>query len=256
MFKNDTRRLFFRLFILSLLVISLAFVTGKSQLNTPRAANTGVAQLQVGVRQLRQEGGAIPVELQCDAAQLTSPNELKGFSCKLTNYTNKAITAVSAAYAITIEKDGQETSDTGFLTLDTIIHPDFKAKKTISPGETYPVQKIDPISYDDAVIKGIVLTIDYVEFEDKATLGPDRNGSQIIATGREGAAKYKEWLVKMYKHEGSVEVISALLNDQDYPPELRLDNPGLRRGADFYRTRLREARAARGATEIKRLLDQ
>jgi hypothetical protein len=96
-----------------------------------------------------------------------------------------------------------------------------------------------------------------VEFEDKTTLGPDKNGSQIINSGREGAAKYKEWLVKMYRQEGrSVEAISALLNDEDYPPELGLNDPGLRRGADFYRTRLREARAAQGAAEIKKLLEQ
>jgi hypothetical protein len=258
--NNDARRLFFRLFILSVLITGLVSVTASStrnQLNNHPAANAGAAQLPIRVKQLTQGDGAAPVGLVCDVAQLTSPHELKGFSCKLVNYTSKAITAVSAAYTVIIEKDGIETPDTGFLTLDTVIHPDFKAKKSILPGEAYPVQKLDTISYDDAVIKGVVMSIDYVEFEDKATLGPDRNGSQVIAAGRAGAARYKEWLVKLYRQEGKpAEAIGTLLNDQDYPPELSLGDPGVRRGADYYRNRLREARAARGVGEIKRLLDQ
>lgn len=252
--NSDVRRLSFRLLILSLLIISLALVTGNA---IKSRGNTGIVQLPIRVKQLEQEGGVIPVGLQCDAAQLTSPNELKGFSCKLINYTNKAITAVSVAHTTIIERDGRETSDTGFVTLDTTVHPDFKAKKPILPAEAYPVQKIETSSYDGAVIKDIVVSIDYVEFEDQSTLGPDRDGSQIIASGREGAAKYKGWLVRMYKQEGkSVEAVSKLLNSQDYPPELGLNDPGVRRGADFYRTRLREAQAAHGVAEIKRLLEQ
>jgi hypothetical protein len=259
--NNDVRKLAFKLFILSLLLISLAFVKGgmtRNQGNNHPVANTGALQVPVRVRQLPEDGGTLPVQLVCKEAQLTSPNELNGFSCKLINDTNKAITAVSAAYTIIIEKpDGKGTSDTGFLTLDTAIHPDFKAKKPILPRESYPVEKIERTSYDGGVIRGVVLSIDYVEFEDKTTLGPDRNGSQAITSGREGAAKFKEWLVKMYKQEGkSVEAISALLSGEEYPSELGLDDPGLRRGADYYRTRLRAAQADRGNAEIKRLLDQ
>lgn len=220
----------------------------------------GEFQLPVSTRQLPSDNGVISVELQCGVALLTAPNRLEDFSCILINRTNKPISALVAAYTIITEKDGKRSSDTSLLTLDSFIHPDVREArrlKNISSGEERTIQPAGPITYEGAEIKGVEVRMDYVEFEDKTTLGPNESGARVINLPREGAAKYKEWLVQKYRENGkSVNAITSLLQEDQLPSELNLNEMLLIQGAKVYRKQMLNLYKAQGDTALEKYLNR
>lgn len=244
----------------SLLIAMVVTTTALKARNDPDNKQIEGLQLPVIAKQLPAENGVIPVELQCGKAQLTAPSELKTFSCVVKNNTNKNIIALSAAYTVIFENNGKEYPDTGFLTIETFIHPDFyKAHihKAIPPGGERVLQPAGPTDYEANVIKGVKLEIDYVEFEDKTTLGPNENGSRIITGIREGAAKYKEWLVQKYIENGrSISAVVSLLQASDVPNEFGFKDTNHRQGVKIYRNHIRDVYKAHGAAELEKYLNQ
>ena len=216
-------------------------------------------QLPVLIKQLPPENGVIPVELRCQNAQLTAPDTLESVPCVVKNNTSKNIRALSTEFTVVVENNGKETPDTGFLTLETFLHPDLdKAHmhKAIPPGQERLLEP-SPTSYEGGVIKRVELKMDYVEFDDNSTLGPDENGSKLIALSRDGAAKYKEWLVKKYIDGGkSVSAIASLLNANDLPSELGFKHVNQSIGAKQYRTHLRDIYNSNGAAELEKYLNR
>jgi hypothetical protein len=106
-----------------------------------------------------------------------------------------------------------------------LIHPDLRlANQLVGPGEKTGLGIAGPTSYSDGIIDDISIAIDYVEFEDGTRLGPDREGSRLIAETRQGAIKYKEWLQRQYKQAGNaVEALIPLLEStRPLPAELTL----------------------------------
>ena len=101
------------------------------------------------------------------------------------------------------------------------------------------------------------ISIDFVEFENGTTLGPDKQGSSIIKAMRAGAGKYREWIKRQYKLAGgSVAAISPEVeSDQSLPAELRFADPNEEQGARGYRIRLRRVLQNNGASDVKKLLD-
>src|SRR5437763_7944880 len=92
-------------------------------------------RLPVTVYQMKAENGIIPVELQCGAASVTTPNKLNEFSCTLTNNTVKNIIAANAAYTIIFEQGGRTYRDVKSHLVATFVHPDFyEEAKTVPPG--------------------------------------------------------------------------------------------------------------------------
>jgi hypothetical protein len=238
--------------MLAALVSVIAIST--AELKAPGNQTTkqfGDLQLPVVTHQLPLENGVIPVELKCENAELSAPSSLKKLSCVIKNNTNKYIAAATINISITLEREGKTSIDSSFLTIETFVHPDFRAEhrnNVISPKGERPFQDL-PTSYDNAVIKGIAISVDYIEFTDNSTAGPNRAGSRIITNIREGAAKYKEWLSQKYNQSGkSINAIVPLLEkDQPIPYELGIQNGDQQQGVVFYRNYARKSYKTKGA---------
>jgi hypothetical protein len=219
-------------------------------------------QIPIAVEQLPQDNGVFPVEVRCGNARLTSPSTIEQFSCIAINNTYKNISALSADLTVITEnKDGNESRNTSLLNIDSLVHPDVREArhlKLIPPGESRTLNPPGPISFEDEIISRVEFKIDYVEFEDKTAAGPDRDGSRIINSIREGAARYKAWLVKKYAlNKRDMAAIASALEDSDLPHELQFNGDGnLSEGARMYRSVMSSVYANRGAVGLKKFLDK
>jgi hypothetical protein len=147
------------------------------------------------------------------------------------------------------------------LTLDARIHPDFRkshAHQLIPQGGERVVNRGEPVQHENASAKRIEAKIDYVEFEDDTASGPNMKGSNLIASIREGAAKYKGWLKQKYLESGkSIRAITPLLQDtSSLPAQLELNDPMLLLGAEAYQKKARDLYHHRGGAEIEKLLNK
>lgn len=208
-------------------------------------------RLQVATKQLPPESGVIPVELKCEDAELSSPNALEKLSCVLINKTSKPISAGAIYASVNLEKEEVLSVSSDYITFDTFLHPDFRNERKNSlfkPGQVYPLGKL-PTSYDvNAVVKGITVIIDYIEFEDQTSVGANQAGSRIISDTRGGAAKYKNWLVNRYNQKGqSVDAVIPLLDaEQPLPEELVFQTGPEMSGARMYRNSVRRSYKTEG----------
>lgn len=197
-----------------------------------------VTRIPVKVRSPRADQ-FIPVTLECEDSVLSAPNKIEGVSCELINQTGKYISSATVAISVLVEKDGKVSSDASYLTIETFLHPDLKEEgkdNRIKPNGRHRFNDVTT-SYDDAVIKGVSVTVDYVEFDDSTTAGPNEAGAKIVADIRDGAAKYKRWLHQNYEKGGrSIDSVVSLLKNQPIPEdELLITNGDQQQGAVMYR---------------------
>lgn len=257
MFNSQSFKTFSKFFILCLLIACLWFFgKGTKSQNTAQFEK----QLRVTANQLSRVNGVIPVELKCENAELSAPNALENLPCAIKNNTNNYITAVTVAISLVLDKEGTTSTDSSFLTIETFVHPDFREEhknNLIPPRGERPIQDL-PVSYDNAVIKGVMIQVDYVEFADNTTLGPNHAGSRIITDIRQGAAKYKNWLVQKYKQNGkSIDAIVPLLEpSQPFSEELGISNGDQQEGARIYRNYARRSYEAKGPEALTKHLKQ
>ncbi|HJT67210.1 MAG TPA: hypothetical protein VJ749_12190 [Pyrinomonadaceae bacterium] len=196
-------------------------------------------------------------DVRCNEVYLAIPDRLETFSCVLKNDADKPILAANVEYSIILESDGKRFTDTRFHTLDTYIHPDFyDAKKAILPGGERNISPPGPMYFQNAVVKGIEVTVDYVEFDDRTTAGDSKKGADIVGDFRAGAAKYRAWLFQRYAEHGKSPeaIIPFLKQDLPVPSELDIKGQNEELGARAYRTRLRILAETKGASEIPKHL--
>jgi hypothetical protein len=218
-------------------------------------------QLPVAVKQLTQAGSLLPVELRCGVARLTAPGTLESLPCMAINNSGKNIISLAASYTVVTERSGGgESLNTNLISVDSLLHPDIQSArglKPVRPGAMHPLNPPGPVTYEGETITRIEFSIDYVEFEDNSSLGPDKHGSRAIKAVREGAARYKSWLVKMYhlnKHDTTR--LTKALEESALPAGLQLGEDGdLNEGAQVYRRFMLRLLHDRGATEFKKYLD-
>jgi len=223
----------------------------------PTAKQTEDSKLTPVVKPLQLSNGTVVADLRCNDVYLATPDRLETFSCALKNNTDKPILAANVEYSIILESEGKRVTDTRFHTLDTYIHPDFyDPKKAILPGGERNVAPPGPMYFQDSVVKGIEVKVDYVEFDDRTTAGDSKKGADIIGDFRAGAAKYRAWLFQRYAEHGkSPEAIIPLLKqDLPVPGELDIEKQNEELGARAYRTRLRIIAETKGASEIPKHL--
>jgi hypothetical protein len=254
---SQTVRSATRIGILGLLITCLWYLSSRSL--SQQAQNTAKNLTPIEVTQLPANDGVIPVTLQCQTVAFPNSPEMKALRCVVTNNANALISAVSLAYGITYEANGQESTDDGFMTLDSLIHPDFhdsNFSKFVQPGSECVIQRGGPVEQANNYAKHIKVRIDYVEFENGTSLGPNTKGSRLIAQIRGGAAKYKEWLKGKYLNNGkSVSAIASLLETSSTATELKLDDNMMIVGAEAYRKKAREVLNIRGgSSEIEKHL--
>jgi hypothetical protein len=212
------------------------------------------------IRQLESEGIVAPVELLRPAARLSAENQLEEYSCIVKNNTGKAVVAFSLAWNIITEVAGKESSVREMQVNESLIHPDVQEDHksgAIEPGAESLAEAGPTYFESNASVKRLGVSIDYVEFEDGTSLGPNLDGtsSQQIAMVREGASKYKEWLGQMYAKTGrSPKVVLQQLQSESIPDDLNLSSPEMKQGAYAYRTRMLKLYNTKGPVAIQKIL--
>lgn len=217
--------------------------------------------LPANVTQLPLENGAFPVELRCQDVRSPAPNKVEAFSCLAINNTRKKISALTIQYSIVTEDAGGTDLETSLLTFDFAIHPDIseaRRLKLLPPGESRPIGPSGPVAFESGTVNGVEIRIEYVEFDDKSSIGSGTEGAKMIHSMREGAAKFKAWLVQQYRRKGmDDQATAALLEDGELPKELSFNgDPDLTEGAKLYRRIMRSVYASQGAAELKRYLNK
>ena len=212
------------------------------------------ARVPVTITQLHSEKGPPPLEVLSQPVEIVEDHSFV-VSCTLRNNSRKNIKSVNLSYSVSFENsDGRITKDTRSLTVVSLIHPDFlETYKPIVPGGQKTISSAR-FSYGNTTPRSIDIGVDYVEFEDGATLGPNSQGSQIIAEMREGATKYKEWLRQQYilKGRSIPELLSIIEPDSPAIPGDFIGRGSKEEGAKAYRTLLRRLVDRKGQAEIKK----
>lgn len=255
---HHTNGIIARLCILCTLIISLwAFSrTGGLSQNLERSDK----QIPLTVHQLQSETGLPVVIVRCEIVKRPVPPAQRSFTCALKNNANKNLTAANLAYSILIStSDNREAEkDRHFLTMETGAAQGFQDLSSPLHPEQESVLGPVEIPYPDTVIKGIDINIDYVEFEDKTTLGPNEAGSTIIADLRKGKAKYKTWLTQEYFKRGKsvAAIVQLLQKDSPIPSDLDFSNFHEETGAKQYRNLLRKKYQTLGSQGIEKHLQK
>lgn len=244
---TNTTRFIFRLFIFSLLSLSLWMIT--IGVANPQQDEQAIP-LHI-ITQLEPINNVVPAEIQCGAALINIAGELE-FTCKLKNNGEKNITAAGVIYSIVIEKNGVEMANKDsivFVGLDGF-------DKGTAPGEEVSIGPPGPISYVDSIIKRVEIGIDYVEFENNIVFGTDSKGAQVVKDAREGAVKYKNWIKRKYEdNRKSVKSIAPLMgSEESLPSDLNLINQNQEFGAKAYRRKLKKKFDTGDDSEVEKLL--
>ena len=214
------------------------------------------------IRQLESDGLVAPVELLRPAARLSAQNQLEEYSCIIKNNTGKPVVAFSLAWTIVTEVAGKESSVRELQIIDSFIHPDVHEgykSGAVAPGAEDPVEAGPTYFEGNAIVKRVGVSIDYVEFEDGTSSGPNSSGasSQQIAMVREGASRYKEWLVQIYAKNGrSPNVVLQQLQRESIPDDINLSSPEMKQGAYAYRKRMLKRYNTEGSVAMQKILQQ
>ena len=240
---------------------SRSIVASESQgLQPPRQPS--IQQPTAVAKQLDLEGGTPPVELQRPSARLSAANQLEEYTCVVKNNTGKAVAAFSLAWTIVIEAEGKESAITELEVMDSLIHPDFQESpslRSVSPGTQFVAESGPTYLGSNDSIKRVEVSIDYVEFDDGTSLGPNTNSrsSQQIALVRDGAARYKEWLVQTYVNTGkSFKMVLQKLQSDSIPDDLNLSPSEMKQGAHTYRRRILDIYNSRGPAAIEKYFNR
>ena len=250
MFRAPVVRISSRILILLILLAGLWFVSLR-----PTAQQVGPIVLPVSVQNLSTETGVSPVALRCENARLSAPNRIEKLSCVLKNNTDRPIVAGTIVIKVMIEQKGVIETISSYDSFDSFLHPDVHSEREpnlIPPQGEYVIDQL-PTSYGEAIVKGISESIDYVEFAKGPPIGPNVAGSRIINNVRQGAVKYKAWLVREFHRNGmSAYAILQTLNLGDVvaQPDLELQNSDQNTGANLFRKYLLRTYAAKGEAEL------
>jgi len=218
-------------------------------------------QIPINTTQLPLEDGAFPVEIRCGDARSSAPNRLDEFSCLVINNTSKRISALAVIYSVGFDGSTGEARETNMITYDFVIHPDIreaKHLKLLPQRESRTVRPSGPVTFEVGTVSSVQAHIDYVEFEDKTSIGPNTQGSKMIDSMREGAARYKAWLVHQYKRKKmEANATAVLLENSDLPQELNFNgDPDMTEGARLYQRIMRKVYTSQGSAELKRYLNK
>lgn len=221
--------------------------------------------LPIKVNQLPpSEQNIIPIQLECIPARLPLPNKLEDVSCTLTNNTHKSITAAVVGYRIFSETDDSDKEKkpftmTGAITTEALIHTSLREQRRenfIQPKEATLVGLM-PTTFDEGhLISDMTMWVDFVEFDDNSAIGANNHGAKTVAEIRDGAARYRNWLVKKLDESKSDSVILEVLQKK-HPKqieELGKLSANQAEGANVFRKFAERTFSTQGMEGLNRIL--
>jgi len=110
-------------------------------------------------------------------------------------------------------------------------------------------------------IERVEVAVDFVEFADRTTWGPDRyRNAQILAGMRAGAREAQAYLKHVFQFAGDYGLASAVAAEHlplEPPKESRPEwIRGFRLGTDTIRTRVKQAMESKGTEAAGKILNQ
>jgi hypothetical protein len=237
--------------LITILICGVAFGLLLQPAGITKLNQSGETRLPIQFRQLEPPWEKLAT-LRCGDAILTTPKDIKDLSCVLTNNSSKDIVAGTLSISITLDKPGELAS---YLTFDSFLNSDFRARhpnNLLAAGDDFEIR--DSQTTLDYPIVTIRAFIDYLEFSDGTTAGPNRAGSRILAGQREGARKYKEWMVSKYQIRQSLQPIIPLLTQRGLPSGFAVTTSDEEQGAQMYRGEMRRIYEAEGPEGLAKLL--
>lgn len=264
MHMSSRRKLQSNLTIASLFILCLGLVSLDGQrtlLLSGRHSPSQQNSIIVDVEELPPDKGLIPVEIQNARVSSIKRSEIQELSYFVRNNTDKAITAIGIIRKIVFEEAGTDYTDISYTTIDAVLHADVSDSsrvKRLMAGKVEPMTESGPLGFGNGTsIKRVVLRIDYVEFDDNTALGVGSESERKLKLSRDGALKYKEWLVSRYqKSHQSLSTVLALLQEDDVPADIGIGDINQILGAKAYRARLLKVFQTEGATKVQTYLQR
>lgn len=204
----------------------------------------------------RAEDGIAPIEIIQPAFVSSAPNKLDDLTYIIRNNSDRALVAAAVVKTIIYELNGKAHADSVLSTMDSAFHPDMPGKP-VSPESQTSMQSPGPVTYSEGVvIKEITLKLEYGSFDDNSAYGSGSEGERQINGVREGARRYKSWLVEEYSRAGNAfTTIFPLIQSPDIPLSLKLDSYQTM-GANRYRLQLLSTLRKKGAADVESYLKQ
>lgn len=214
------------------------------------------AAIKVVIKQPPSNDGVIPLEIIQPMIVSSAPNKVDDLRYILRNNATKAIKAVGVVRTINYEQAGRVYADSIYSTMDTALHPDMGGKPFL-PGTQMPMESPGPFAFDAGVIiKEITLMVEYALYDDQTAYGAGGEGERRINAMREGARRYKSWLVQEFSRAGkSLTTIFDVIQTPGIPETLKLDFYQTT-GADRYRLHLLKTFKIKGAADVENYLKQ
>jgi hypothetical protein len=223
----------------------------------PQLPRQGRISVPLGAKQLDPINGVVPLYLKCEEALLIVPDTLERIPCTIKNNSGKRIRALVLVESVASDDNGTTSTELKYLTIDNFIHPDLHtdSKKEGIDEDAEPQFPSVSENYD-GIITRVQVHIDYVEFIDKGTLGPNKAGERILEGMRQGASKYKSWLEKEYEiHGKSVASLMRLIEDESpSAADLGVESASQEQGALIYRKWLQKTYQTKGIEEVRKHL--
>ncbi|HMO81009.1 MAG TPA: hypothetical protein PKD24_09470 [Pyrinomonadaceae bacterium] len=267
--SNQPREIIIPTLILAAIVVLFIGVSDGSYRRSESTTNErDHVEPVINVKQLEDGEGSIPVEIISPEVQFATASKITRISFGVRNNSDKEVRSFCLAYAVNVETKGKRNRDTFYYTIETLVHPHIRkssgAFAPISTGISRTVSDDSLLGFDgESKILSLDVWLDFVEFEDGASYGPNIRGERLISGIRGGANNYVFWLKNQYVMNPTiVESFASLLFLDDFPDSVNTSSSQERYGASIYRNQLRRIYrdgGLEGLTDFMRkyvLLDQ
>jgi hypothetical protein len=214
------------------------------------------SNIKVMINQLPARNGVIPIEIIQPTIVSSAPHKLEDLTYILRNNSGKAVIAIALIKTISYEEGGKVYAQSRYSTMDAAFHSDVGGKPFLH-GSQRTMESAGPLSFDEGVvIKEITLTVEYASYADQTVYGSGGEGERRINAMRQGARRYKGWLVQEYSRAGkTLATILPVIETPSIPEELKLDSDQTM-GADRYRLQLLKTLKTKGAADVESYLNR
>lgn len=227
------RGLFMKFATLCVLITCLVVFSGETTLS--HRATTAPQFFTVQIESQPQS------PLQIASTKVISPDPFSpNLEFTVTNKGSRGIRAYTVTYELAAENGGRKAA-----LFTNLASP----KNVLQPGQSRAESISEP--YSPALVRSVILSVDFVESDDGQTWGNDAyNSADRLAGRRAGGDKALEHFRKVREARGATALLEAVTSggDEIAPPEGRSPEwqDGFRTGATLVRQRLNKAKQRGG----------